>query len=108
MMTFDQFKRFVETLDVFFEREEQLSKALEPFNDSSTVIVFCPEVPNTIVTYIQELFNDKGEWFTYWYYDLESGKSYKDGNITDEDGKNIVLKTVEDIYNFLTNERNDG
>ena len=52
------------------------------------------------------MFNDKSEIIDYWVYDLDYGKKYKDGCITEADNTNIILKTSEDLYDYLIKEMN--
>jgi hypothetical protein len=100
-MTLDQFKKFVYALEEFYTREDMLTALFEPFNSSWTMVEFCPVITSTICNYIKEVFNDKGEWFDYWFYELDRGEKYTPDSCTQKDGTPIVIKTVEDIYNFL-------
>lgn len=100
-MTLEQFTRFVDALKEFYRREELFGENFEPFNSSYTIIEFCPEITRSICKYIQEYFNDEGEWFDYWFYELECGAKYTEDSCCHKDKTPIVIKTVEDIYNFL-------
>ena len=44
------------------------------------------------------------EVIDYWIYDLNFGSKYYDGCITEKDGTNIVLKTAENLYDYLIEE----
>lgn len=52
---------------------------------------------------LSESMNDTSDWISYWFYELDCGRDYKDGCITDLDGKIIKLKTIEDLYNCIIN-----
>lgn len=40
------------------------------------------------------------DWISYWLWELNCGESYEIGYVT-KDGKDIPLKTPEDLYNML-------
>lgn len=41
---------------------------------------------------------------SYFVYELDFGRNYKDGCIKDKDGNNIKLETPEDLWNVLVSE----
>ena len=45
---------------------------------------------------------DVDEWISYFCFELDFGRKYKDGNVLDKDGKCIPLETFDDLYNLLT------
>jgi hypothetical protein len=98
-MTYEQFERFFIALDLYYKRSEELGKAIESFNDSHTVISFCPELPNSIFTFLKEEFNDNYDWIDWWYWERKHNpevlKAY------DADKNEIILDTLEDLYTFL-------
>ena len=99
-MRLDQLERFVDAINEYDKREEELGKSLEPFNDSYTMISFCPVIVESILDFIREEFNDVGEWFEYWFYELDQGKN-KELGASYENGEPIKLDTLEDVYNFM-------
>ena len=51
---------------------------------------------------LQEVFKDKeNDWTGYYLYELDFGKKWCEGKITDKEGNDIPLKTAEDLYNIL-------
>lgn len=56
---------------------------------------------------LRELSNGKKEtdWVGFWIYELKGGKKYKKGMVQDEYGEEIKLKTVDDLYEVVKNER---
>lgn len=101
-MNLHQFKRFIEAIQSYHEKEITLSNAIEPFNSSYTIIEFCPEMVASILSYMNEYFEDEGDWIGYWLYELDygtredlmNGCEYKNGDPID-------ISTVEKLYNFL-------
>ena len=54
----------------------------------------------------QEGVKDKDEWIDYFCFELDFGKKWKEGVITEKDGTDIILKTPEDLYNLLEKQIN--
>lgn len=104
MMTFNQFERFVNALNAFYQRQDELENCFASFNDSWTVIDFCPVITNSIFDYIKEDFNDEGDWFGYWYFELDQGEKWTENSCSEADGSPIVIKTMLDIYQYLAKE----
>lgn len=76
-----------------YNKELRISSLLYEYNDLLKVLKF--------------MFDDQSDWIGYWIYDLNYGKKYKDGCITEADGTDIILKTSEDLYDFLIKEMNN-
>lgn len=46
--------------------------------------------------------DEEDDWIGYFCYELDFGRDYKEGSITDADGEDIQLATVKDLYLLLT------
>ena len=55
---------------------------------------------NIVVELLENMFNDK-DILSWWLYDLDYGRKYKDGYITETDGTEIDLSTPEKLYDYL-------
>lgn len=53
-----------------------------------------------VVKLLEKLLNDEGEIISYFIYELDYGKEYKRGCISDCDG-DIDISTSEKLYDFL-------
>lgn len=65
------------------------------------VDVYETGLEETLIFLLEKMFDDEGEWISYWIWETNYGKDYKDGNITEADGTVIPLKTAEELYDFL-------
>lgn len=67
--------------------------------------IFQPDCTSTVISLLHTIFGikDKDEWIDYFCFELDFGKKWKDGMIVDDCGKEIVLKTSEDLYELLEN-----
>ena len=59
------------------------------------------EIESEVTKYLKTQFNDEFDWISYWMWELNFGENWKPGTIT-ENGKDIPLKTIDDLWNLLT------
>ena len=86
-------EKFKEKLDVF---------TYEYSNCTGNDVNFdYPSNTEIIIELIEKVFNDYDEWISYWCYELNFGDEYKDGMITDKNGNNVPLKTVDDLWKII-------
>ena len=55
---------------------------------------------NIVVKLLEKMFNH-GDTLSWWIYELDYGRKYKDGCIVGQDGKEIDLSTAEKLYDYL-------
>lgn len=73
----------------------------------SEVNMWLPSLETTCIELLSKIMHNKYETIDYFVYDLDFGKNWEPGTITDEDGKDIPLKTIKDLYNLLLKEAED-
>lgn len=105
-MTLEQFTKYIEKIRLYYEVDKEVNSALNKLNDdfynfSSSYSVI------TIVELLNFIFEDESDWLGYWLWELDFGKKYNEGSVT-LDGKNISLKTIEDLYNMLIDNMKNG
>lgn len=54
----------------------------------------------SVIQLLEKMFNDI-DMISYWIYELDYGRKYKDGMITENDGTIIDISTAEKLYDFL-------
>lgn len=66
--------------------------------------IFQPDCTCSVLQLLHFIFGERDveEWISYFCFELDFGRKYKDGMVTDKDGKNIPLGTIGDLYNVLT------
>lgn len=72
--------------------------------------LFCdPESRDILCNIIVEAMNDsETEWINYYIYELEWGEKNDELKVYDSDKKTeIPLKTLDDLYNILTQDKKD-
>lgn len=54
---------------------------------------------------LKKLVNDKYDYIGYYLWELDFGKEYKDGVITETDGSIIKLSNPEELYDLIISEQ---
>lgn len=107
MLTKKQFKKHILRLKELTNEQDKInnvmkkSKLADGFNVGLFGITWYEDL---IIKILKDTFNDKSDWIGYWIYELDFGKDYKKGCVKSKEGKNIPLKTIDDLYNLLNNK----
>lgn len=56
---------------------------------------------NLVIMLLKEIMNDQWDDIGYFIYELDFGRDYKEGMITEEDGTIIDFSTAEKLYDYL-------
>lgn len=102
ILSYNDFVKIMEQWQQLGEYEEELNNIHRKFGGEGYVIL--PNCVNSLVKTLATMFNDDGEWIDYFVYELNFGKKYVDGMITDKNGGHIILKTPGDLYDLLVKE----
>lgn len=68
---------------------------------SQTDVIDYPSCDNELLTLLVEVMKDHGELISYFCYEIDFGREWKVGCVTDTDGTDIPLGTIEDLWNAL-------
>ena len=63
-----------------------------------------PSLWGDLVNVLKDAFNDNDDYggmIEYFIYDLEFGKQWEPGVVTDENNKDIKMQTPEELYDYL-------
>ncbi len=93
-------KRFLELREATEKLEDTMRKSIlkDDFNGGLYGIGWWQDLALSL---LEDATDDKFEYLVYWIYDLECGKKWKKGKITDENNKDIKLKTIDDLIKVL-------
>lgn len=66
--------------------------------------IFQPDCSADVLRLLHVMYKeaDKDEWISYFCFELDFGKKWTPGMITNKDGSNIILDTPESLYDLLT------
>ena len=58
---------------------------------------------SSVVFLLKKMLHDKYDYIEYFIYELDYGRKYETGIITDENGQDIDIHTPELLYGFISN-----
>ena len=94
------FKKTMEELKLLIEDSNNVNKAMKRL--SPDFGGFYNERAETLILKVLKIVTkDSNDWIGHYIYELDWGKKYKAGCITDKDKKNVKLKTLDDLYSII-------
>lgn len=100
--SYKQFKNYLQRVDAMIAFEDQLRDATHELRDNNIdADLFMPSLIDDVVDLLAIVTHDEDEWISYWVYELDCGRKYKDRMITASDGTNIRCKTIRDLWNII-------
>lgn len=103
MLSRETFRNAINFIQIRGEKEEELTNLFnENFGDS--YLFFCSDYATELIKVLEEATYDKeNDWISYFCWELDFGKRWVPGTVM-QDGKDIPLETVDDLYNLLEDE----
>ena len=102
-ITKELFIESIEKIQEQFEHDKRCSEAFKTILQNDYVTGYDNHyITEQVLKILNKLTNDTDDWIGYYIYDLDFGEKYEKGCIK-INGKNIKLKTVEDLWNLLYN-----
>ncbi len=70
--------------------------------------IFQPNCVDSLIKLLHNILGDKDadDTISYFVFELDYGRKWKEGMITDSNGKDIDLSTSEKLYNYLLSKNN--
>jgi len=96
----DSMKRFIKLR----ETEEKIHEALQGLDSDGFCSFTMSNYESLVIDLLKKVMNDKDEWISYWFYELERGKNATNDSVRDKDNKPIPIKTLNDLYNLINNK----
>ena len=104
LLSKQEFCNIINNMKTTEKYTNELNNIHKKYNKDS--VVSFPEHTD-LINVLNIMFDDTSELIEYWIYELNFGDLYEDGCITENDDTNIILKTAEDLYDYLIKEMND-
>jgi hypothetical protein len=60
---------------------------------------------SVVVDLLKEIFKDESDIISWWLWELDYGREYSQGCISESDGTDIDLSTPEKLYDYLVENR---
>ena len=102
LITKDFFTEIMESVKKTYKYQEGLNDYFA--KNGADGYVYQPDCIDTTIKILHRIFGEKDvdELISYFCFELDFGKKYKEGLIKDGYGKNISLATFDDLYTLLT------
>lgn len=111
IISFTEFQKYLSHIQDFHSLQEQVDIAMRHYNHSDVERIGSIDLPSLeteVISLLKTITGDKDDWIGYWVYELNCGKEWHPGMITEKDGTDIPLKTVEDLWNLLVCNSNSS
>ena len=108
MIKYEDFEKAIRFID---ERAQAMSKLYKAFTDEFEDCIFYPytryetAMVELLVAATSEKYDTEDDIY-YFIYDLDCGREWKPGMVTDEDGNDIKMGTIRDLYDYIVKENN--
>ena len=105
-MTKELFIKHMNDIINLWEFEDSINSVVSKYNQKNMEIssIYFPSLIDNVVELLELNMNDSDEMISYWVFELDVGKTYRDGCVSDADGNVIPLKTLDDLWNYLIME----
>lgn len=106
-ITFEQFKEKILAIKEYSILQDKIYDAVYKYNNNTkdSADLLLPSLMWCVTDLLSLATGDESGWIAYWVYELDFGRRYEDGTIQDSDGKNIKLKTVEDLWALIQSNK---
>ena len=102
---YKDFEKHLKNVVKIVEFENKLWKLMrESYDNCIDCELNYPTLIDDVVDLLSIATADKSEWISYWVFELDCGKKYKDGMITASDGSIIKLASIKDLWELLSEE----
>lgn len=112
MLTKEEFVNILDRLDKVNILQDKMHDLLKESYDyihndfmDGWGFLICNE--DIVVSLLEKIMNDDVGDVSYFIYELNYGRDYKDGMITEADGTIVDFSTAEKLYDYLTRDNND-
>lgn len=99
-LTKQEFAKYIQYLKDNWDFENELSSVFIKHQGDIT-ITDKPDCASGLLDILSRVMNDKSDWISYYCYELDFGRNWEPGMITDSDGKDVPLGTVDDLWRLL-------
>ncbi len=104
-MSVEDFEKYIKLL----EEEDRFQSKLYEVSKYSISLCDMSATAPALVDLLEHIFYDKSnQWISYFCYELDYGREYHDGCVTDKDNNIIKLATARDLYAVLVDNMKEG
>lgn len=105
MITKEKFVAIIKEIESLEKDIEDIHIALKKLDPDFNGF-YLTRLLTLILDILESTLNDDDSWIEYFVYELNFGKKWKEGTIT-QNGKGIKIQTAENLYDFLMMNNNE-
>lgn len=101
IITYEEFESYIDELKSIDEFQTKLDTLITSYNNSGRVkaeYIHLPTLFDSMIELLQKATGDTSEYISFWVYELDFGRKYKDGCVQRENGESVPLKTTMDLW----------
>ena len=107
MITKERFIEIIKRLENYNKLQENINGLFDECietkeSDFCNAGSICIGHESVVVELLENMFDT--DMISYWIYELDYGRKYKDGYVQDGTGNIIDLSTLEKLYDYLIKE----
>lgn len=108
MIKYEDFEKAIRFID---ERAQAMSRLNKAFTDEFEDSIFYPytryetAMVELLIAATSEKYDTREDIY-YFIYDLDCGREWKPGMVTDKDDNDIKMGTIRDLYDYIVKENN--
>lgn len=107
MITKERFVEIINRLENYNKLQEKINGLFDECidnkeNDFCNASSICIGHESVVVELLENMFDT--DMISYWIYELDYGREYKNGYVQDGEGNNIDISTLEKLYDYLIKE----
>ncbi len=112
MITKEQFVKIINRLRDYNDLQDKIQELFEDNIDNQEMDFMnagsiCVGHETIVVELLENLFNER-RTISWWIYELNYGRNYKEGCIAEANGTPIDLSTPEKLYDYLIKEMEEN
>ena len=92
----------LDNLDKFQTTVLDLTKQYDGYDCVDMGTMMYPSCSGELFALIKAVMNDDADWIGYFCYEIEFGRKWEPGCVTDKDGNDVALASIDDLWAVLT------
>jgi len=99
-LSLGEFTRYVNAIKKTWDFHDETLKLSQKY-DCDIGILNTPDCADALLKLLEYVMEDNTDLIGYFCYELNFGRDWREGCITDADGKDVRLSTIEELYKEL-------
>ena len=111
MITKQEFVKIINRLRDYNDLQDKIQELFKDNIDNQEMDfmnagTICVGHETIVVKLLENMFNDRGNWISWWLYEQDYGRNVSIDDVFDEEiGKFVDLTTPEKLYDYLIKEK---